>query len=208
MFSLFFEPGNLFGYRRGVVALVQLPSTVSAQFSSLKAFQIIELLVRVLRLSLQFFQLAAQLAGKLRVLRGTRGPTRLFCSGSGIGAARRKIVIGPDSLGFLVGRVRRCVRRLLSRKQGRASHQQASGKSHTERKTRQPHAPHGIEDQSHTPLSRLNPSAPRKFPSVSMIGDRFRFHFVKARQFRLNLRNCFGRRADALIGAVESLFVH
>src|ERR1700745_2168606 len=54
----------------------------------------------------------------------------------------------------------------------------------------------------------LNPNALKKSQSVSMLDDRFRFHFVKARQFGLNLRNCFGRRSDTLICAVESLFVH
>src|ERR1700747_1765810 len=97
MFSFFFEFGNLFGYRSTVVAFVQLPSIVSAQFSGLKAFQLIELLARVLPLRLQFFQFVTQLAGKLRVCMIGRmpRPTRVLCRGSDIAAARRKIVIGP-----------------------------------------------------------------------------------------------------------------
>jgi hypothetical protein len=87
MFSLFFEPGNLFGYRRGVAALVQLPSSVSAQFCGLKAFQLIELLARVLPLRLQFFQFATQLAGKLRVcmIGGTPlGKSASFAAGAAL----------------------------------------------------------------------------------------------------------------------------
>jgi hypothetical protein len=94
MFSFFFEPGNLFGYRRGVVALVQLPSSVSAQFSGLKAFQLIELLARVLPLRLQFFQFVTQLAGKLRVcmIGGTPRQICLFCRALALRGAKSSLV--------------------------------------------------------------------------------------------------------------------
>jgi hypothetical protein len=49
----------------------------------------------------------------------------------------------------LVGRVRRRVRRLLSRNDCRTSQQQVSRKNQTRSKTRQIHRAHAIEDQGH-----------------------------------------------------------